>query len=112
MVTFTLFNAAVLWPVACAHLVAQVAWITGYCSSWLARNVRRFCTVMWGVSSLLAWHERHDLVGTIDMIIVVFGAFNWNRPSDDQGPPRRRKRKKPVEKKETRLDWTGTSVPT
>ena len=106
-----LFFFAVLTPALVFKHVTLMAWSTGYCSPWLARNASRFCTVAWVLYSLFDWREERIIASVFDATCVYLGMSTWNRPKDDEGP-RRRKRKKPVEKKEAGLDWTGASVPT
>jgi hypothetical protein len=102
-----LFNAVVFFAGCLPSLSVQIAWVNGFCAPWLVRNVNRFVTVVWAMSTIVDATAGLRFHTVLDLLVVLSGLRNWNRPKDDEPPRRRRKLEKKSESR-TGLDWTGT----
>lgn len=101
-----LFNAVMCFAVCLPCLLVQIAWVRGFCGPWLVRNVNRFATVVWVMSTIVDATAGLRLHTAMDLLVVFVGLRNWNLPKDDEPPRRRRKLEKKTEAK-SGFDWTG-----
>lgn len=87
-------------------LPVALGWRYGYVPTWAARTFNRFWTLVWLTLVIAAAVEGDAHWATVRLIVFALSLINWNHPKDDNEPPRKR-RKKPVEKKEASPNWTG-----
>ncbi len=79
------------------------------CPAWIARNLGRFCGVLWLVLAFLDFKRGDYLLLELDLFVVAGSIVTWNYPKDDE-PPRRRKRKVKKVEEVKRPDWSGARV--